>query len=500
MKVTFYQFSKANNSTARPTGAGTDYNCVLKKNCGTMAPRIELDLGLSSSPSGYNYAYIESFARYYFISEWVFEDRLWVAYLEEDTLATWKNYIGNESFYILRSANKYDNAIIDDMYPTLPEPYVSVSQATERPWLPNLSGGYYVVGMINNSSSAMGAVGYYVFNNNEFRTFCSRLMSNTSWLDVPTQISQGGIDDGLLRTLFNPFQYVVSCKWFPFQPPTGTALSNLPYGWWNLNNVSCSRLASGGTYVKEVKFNKIDHPQTSTRGTYLNNGPFSEMMLSFYPFGDIVLDPSWFIHDSYVDTITTVDCIAGNAIMDIGRPAAQGMEYPANIRKTVQADFGVNIQIAQIAVDKLQQAETVITGAAGVTRDVLSTAAQATNISNLLNPVSGELSAAASGAQTVSTATHAIADGIRSSVPQMQTSGMNGTLAAFGEIPVLRQTFYDLVGSEDLANTGRPYCRVDTPANVNGYMVCRNAHVTFPGTVNELAAVTAYLESGFYYE
>lgn len=498
MKVTIYPFSKANNSTARPSPiAGTTYDCVLKKNCGIMAPRIELDLGLTFNPAGYNYAFIDAFARYYFISEWVFEGGLWAAYLEEDTLSTWRNYIGVEPFYIVRSANKYDNAIVDDMYPTIPEPYISVSEATERPWLPNLSSGYYVVGIINNSSSAMGAVGYYVFDNNEFRTLCSRLMSNTSWLDVPKEISQGGIDDGLLRTLFNPFQYVVSCKWFPFKPPTGDSLSNLPYGWWSINNISCSRLSSQGTYIKEVNFKKIDHPQASTRGAYLNNGPFSEMMLSFYPFGDIVLDPSWFIQDKQITTITTVDCIAGNAIMDICRP---GADYPANIRKTVQADFGVNIQIAQIAVDRLQQAETVITGTAGVARDVLSTAAQVTNISNLLNPVAGELNAAASGAQTVSTATHAIADGIRSSVPQMQTSGMNGSLAAFGEIPILRQTFYDLGGSEDLPNTGRPYCRVDTPANVKGYMVCRNAHVTFPGTINELSAVKAYLESGFYYE
>ena len=51
-----------------------------------MAPVIKLDIGLDNSPSGYNYAYIPDFNKYYYVSEWMFEERLWVAYLEEDVL------------------------------------------------------------------------------------------------------------------------------------------------------------------------------------------------------------------------------------------------------------------------------------------------------------------------------------------------------------------------------------------------------------------------------
>lgn len=496
--VTLYKFSKIMNSTSAPDNNTTkqEFSCVLKDSCGVMSPVIELDLGLLTNPSEYNYAYIPEFSRYYYITEWEFTNRLWVCHLEEDLLATWKGWIGTEQMYILRSAYQYDNTIEDDMYPTLPQPTI-INAAGSFKWPSNLVEGYYVVGVINNSSNAIGAVGYYVFTNVQFKNLCAKLMSNTSWLDVPTEISEGGIDDGLLRTLFNPFQYVVSCKWFPFEPPMGDEITSMPYGWWTLSDVTCHRLSSTIINVKEIDFTLTKHPQAASRGTYLNSSPFTQFTLSYYPFGDIVIDASPFAPETQLQTLTTVDCTTGTAILEICIKSNEE-NYPANVIERRTGNFGVDIQIAQISVDKLTQAETVISGTSAVARDTLHTAAQATNVSNLLNPLGGALGTAASAAQTVNTATHAIADGIRSSVPQMETSGLNGSISAFGLTPLLKQTFYSLV-TEDLYNNGRPCCKLTTPATLGGYMVVKNAHVYFPGTVNELAGVNAYLESGFYY-
>ena len=58
--VTLYNFSKKENSTGRPA-SGADFPCVLKDGTGILNPVITLDLGLSSSPAGYNYAYIHAF-------------------------------------------------------------------------------------------------------------------------------------------------------------------------------------------------------------------------------------------------------------------------------------------------------------------------------------------------------------------------------------------------------------------------------------------------------
>ena len=499
MIVSLYTFSKEKNSTVRPSGDGTRFSCILKDSSGTMAPVIKLDIGLDNSPSGYNYAYIPDFNKYYYVSEWIFEDRLWVAYLEEDTLATWRDYIGNQMFYVLRAANGSDGNITDDLYPTYPTPTVHISRGDSRPWLPVLETGNYVVGIINNSSNAMGAVGYYVFTNTQFRTFCAKLMQNTGWLNVPTEVAQGGIDDGLLKTLFNPFQYVVSCKWYPFKIDNrylGSQLSSLPYGWWTLENVTCHILGDN-LCVEEIDFPLEKHPQSVLRGNYLNCEPFTKITLSMEPFGEIVIDSALVRDETKLLTLTSVDMISGTASLEICR-ASDAVNYPKNVLYRQHANFGVDIQIAQIAVDRLTQAETVISGAADVARDTFHTAANATNISNLLNPIAGGLNTAASGAQTVSTATHAIADGIRSSIPQVQKAGANGSIAAYADIPVLIQKFYRLV-DENKKDNGRPFCKNTTPATLHGYMVIQNADVKLPATINEISAVKAYMESGFYY-
>lgn len=499
--VQLYAFAKKLNSTARPTGTATEYNCVLKSGCGIMSPVISLDMGVLAAPTVYNYCYIPSFLRYYFIKEWYFEDRLWHAYLEEDPLATWKTYIGNTNLYILRAAARHNGAIQDDLYPTYPEPVVEYEYAKSDPFTDNLNNGRYVVGIIN-SSGAVGAVSYYVFTQAEFNTLKAKLMTkNPSWLDVSTDFMDGGIDEGLLRTLFNPFQYIVSCKWFPFEPPVqGDVITSLSYGWWEIDGISCHVLNAAVNYTHTLIFDTLQHPgnRVQTDNIYLNCEPFTRMELCVEPFGSIVIDSAHYSNFPVLRAYVTVDCVTGIGFLEVEKQISQGIQ-PGSLRK-VSGQFGVDIQLAQISVDKLTQAETVITGALDVQARTMETASRATNISNLLNPVGGALDTMASGAQTVSTGVHAIADGIRSSIPQMQTSGINGSIAAFAVKPFIRYTFYRQV-TKDIQNDGLPLCEITTPATLaTGYMLVKDGHVAFNGTENEIAAVKAYLESGFYYE
>lgn len=499
--VQLYAFAKKLNSTARPTGTATEYNCVLKSGCGIMSPVISLDMGVLAAPTVYNYCYIPSFLRYYFIKEWYFEDRLWHAYLEEDPLATWKTYIGSTNLYILRAAARHNGAIQDNLYPTFPEPSIEYKYPSTDPFTDNLNSGRYVVGIINKSG-AVGAVSYYVFTPAEFNTLKARLMSDSNWLDVSTDFMDGGIDDGLLRTLFNPFQYIVSCKWYPFEPPTtGAAITTLPYGWWDLNNISCHNLDPATNYKTTLIFDTLQHPanRIQTDNIYLNCEPFTRMELCVEPFGNIVIDSGNFSNFPVLRAYITVDCVTGIGILEVEKHISGGQTLGGSVKK-VTGQFGVDIQLAQIAVDKLTQAETIITGGLETEARALETAGRATNISNLLNPVGGALDTMASGAQTAATGVHAIADGVRSSIPQMQTSGINGSIAAFSVKPYLKYTFYSQV-TRDIQNDGLPLCQIMKPSDLaTGYMLIKDGHVAFNGTANEIAAVKAYLESGFYYE
>ena len=496
--VDFYTFSKKVNSTARPTGQpSATYNCILKHGCGVMSPVISLDLGLATNPQTLNYCYISDFGRYYFVKEWTWEERLWHIYLEEDLLATWKTEINATSCYVLRSASTYDGLIMDELYPTKPFALNKVNQATSNPWPADLASGYYVVGIINMDSSAVGAVSYYVMTNNQFKTFCTSLMQNTNWLNVPNDFLNGGMDENLLKTLFNPIQYVASCKWYPFAPPTSGSVSDLPYGWWTLNGVSASRLDPDGVASVSFTIAVPDHPQATTRGEYLNSSPYTRLTLYAGPFGEMTIDPDIYTRTQSIRCDIACDCISGIGTMELNVDILSS--YPNTITNVVQTQMAVDIQIAQMGVDRLSQAETIVTGTYDTLASGLQTAAAATNITNLLNPVAGVLSTAAQGAQAVSTGVHAIANGIRASVPQLQSSGINGSIACYQVRPHLRAEFYELV-AEDLPDNGRPLCQVKQLSSLTGFVMVKDGNVELPGTLNEGAAVKAYLESGVFLE
>ena len=269
--VNFYTFDKKPNSTKRPTGTGTTYKCNLIEPTSFTAPDIALVV--PAKPTAYNYAYIPEFSRYYFIQDWEYGAGLWRATLSVDVLASYRDYIGSQKQYILRSAARSDGNIVDTMYPTKNDvlivgtPGSDMESGESNPFKYSLTDGLYVVGIINGDSSAVGCVSYYSFTNAQFRAFCAKLMGTTDWM-------YNGIEEislELTKVLFNPFQYVSSCMWFPIVGIGGTA-SNVKYGWWDLG-VSGSKIdgsLSGGSMLFDVP----NHPQVG-RGAYLNGAPFT---------------------------------------------------------------------------------------------------------------------------------------------------------------------------------------------------------------------------------
>lgn len=497
--VNFYLFKKRINSTMRPSDAvpavtpAATYNCILKAGCDIMSPVLSLDYGIANNPTGLNYAYIPDFNRYYFVKTWQWEERLWHIYLEEDTLASFKTNIMASTGYVLRSASQYDLTVTDEMYPTKPQAIVRNTSPDRNPWAYGLTGGRFIVGIINNDSSAQGAVSYYVMTNAQFKTLCTSLMQNTQWLNVPTDFMNGGLDENLLKTLFNPIQYVASVKWVPFVPTTSGSVSDLPYGWWTLSGVSASRLSLSSPYTDSFRYVLPSHTQAS-RGSYLNCAPFTRHLLCAGPFGEIPLDPDEFPSGEVICDLV-MDCVSCIGKLFITSSRTLGTYY-----KIVSADMGVDVQIAQMGVDRLSQAETIATGAMDTYAAALGTASSATNITNLVNPVGGALGVAAEGAQAVSTGIHAIANGIRASLPQMQSSGINGSMAAYYLAPFLKTTCFELV-PEDLTEKGRPLAQQKALNTLSGFVMleCGDLGGT-GGTINEQAAVKAYLESGCFLE
>ena len=463
--VTLYTFSKRKNSTSKPTG-GTVFSGLMREPCGVIRPSVSFEFAAGVNPSAYNYAYIPDFGRYYFIREWTSTGRLWACSMEVDALASWADEIGAQSLYVTRSSKKKNGNISDGLYPILSD-YTINKYEIASSYATRIESGWFVVGIINSDADAVGAVSYYVFTPAQFSSFKQSLMTSSTWTGV------SDITEELLKTLFNPFQYIASCKWFPYQPPMGADVSSLPFGWWSFS-VNCHELSSIVQYQKrriEIASEYIPkHPQAGSRGDYLNNEPFSEYNLAYSPYGLIRL-PGWINIDNTDLIISeTIDFITGNSTLLV---YATNAAEQKNVAAEVAAPIAIDVQIAQTNVDftpALKSLGGAIASAASL-------------------DFRGALADAASGIASAVCA-----------APTVQTGGRNGgfsDLVIYDAYITLHCKFYHVADNSNRL-LGAPLCEDVTLSTIPGYIEVLSPHINIACTAEETEMIEAYMQSGFF--
>ena len=96
-------FHKKRNSTLRPdehievqTVSG-----YMKEPFSILRPIFNLqNFPPNGRPYFYQYAYVPTFGRYYFVEDWSFEGGLWNVSLSVDVLATYRTAIGENNLYV----------------------------------------------------------------------------------------------------------------------------------------------------------------------------------------------------------------------------------------------------------------------------------------------------------------------------------------------------------------------------------------------------------------
>ena len=467
LTVTLYQFSKRENSTKRPdsTTVNKQHFAILKMPTSLQRPELTFDFGLKGNPCFYNYAHITDLGnRYYFIRDWVVSDgHLWTAHLEIDVLASWKDVIGASSNYVTRCSKTYDGNIIDNLYPSKGPATLTANSSEIWPVVSSISSGSYVVGIINNSENAIGAVAYYVFSATQFRSFMNFLLGNVDWAGTIDDISQD-----LLKVLLNPMQYISSVVWYPDSTPGGDSVSEIQFGWWTVN-VSAKKLKTSGVAPNATNITIPKHPQATTRGNYLNSAPYSTYIFDSRVWGVIPIDSTSIIDATIVTMEYTIDYTTGISDMYLYSGLSK---YALAVRRGM---FGVPIQIAQIGQNYLNIAMTAVNGAGSI-------------LKNLANPAGLFVGAA-----------NAVGDMVNSIVPDFSTSGSNGTVANFTSSPTLYARFLPVV-DDDNSDRGRPYCKLVQLSTIPGFQVIAHADIALPSTIAENQAVKNYLESGYFYE
>lgn len=472
MQVTFYHFSKRENSTKRPD-SGTDYDCILKSPSSIISPVITLQIGLVSDPSYFNYCYIPDFDRYYWVQEWSWSRACWTAALKCDALATWRGNIGNTSLYVLRSSAAWDGNIADTMYPSSAQPVIYDDAGTYL-WNagsvqePQLGSGHFVL-----TIAGEGIDNVYSISSFAIRSFLTDLSEN--YVSEDNGFKESDASLSLQKAMVDPFNYIKSCVFLPFIP-TGTDITTINVG--GIDFTVVAKRPNRIQTLNTVSWTLRRHPQTAERGKFVNITN-TEYRLSFPPFGVVTLNNELAYNYQYCNCIVTVDTQTGNGRLQVGY--SQDQTTIQALDCVIDTPVGVPVQLSQIYIDYYAAVNNAIRTSGGIASGLMTGVATG-NFGGLITSF-----------------TNGIADSRDIKRPKLETVGSPSAWNSLKGAPILF-TECSILVDDDLSHFGRPLCKVRTPASLGGYMLIQDGDVPIPGTAEEAREIRQYLEGGFYYE
>lgn len=465
INIKFYNFQKKAKSTARPNGPAVALPCVLKEATSIIAPKIEVRS--DSTPIIFNYAQIEDFNRWYKISNWTYDRGIWIAQLQIDLLATYKDTIGSSSLYIVRSSHAFDGRYRDNKYPMANGATMS-SVPISPLWVQNPANGAYCVG-ITAKNGGFGSTGYYWLNNTQMNTLISQLLDDSLLSDSGYLTSDCSIP--LQKSIADPLQYIKSCIYIPFnfteyQPTQAVDI----YVWeWKPGVTGIPVYREYAVIEKTRTITLPKHPQAAARGVYMNTPPYTSLALAVPPFGVIELDATALADVATLTINATVDITSGVGCLEIRGGGA--------ILHRLEQQVGIPIQLSQITRDYMGAARTAVGG--------------------FFNSIGQALTGNIGGA--IGTAANAAIDTQLALVPRENSTGQGGAFTYLYMTTALTATFYQ-AAADDNSNYGRPLMRKGMPSDYPGFLLIDNADVTINGTLDESEELKLLLESGFFYE
>ncbi len=462
--VNFYNFKKEVNSTAVPEPVSGDtqkivYQCEARDPLSLAAPVIKVLIPMSASIN-YNYMYVGAFNRYYWITDWEYRDRCWWVSGRVDPLATYRYEIGEISAYVLRSAHEYDGTVQDNFYPVKAQ--WSFQQNTQSsPWsYGDRDSGCYSVGII----SAGGITNFWLMSRATLEDMMAFILSDQYASEVLTTLGIVAYPEA--KAIIDPLQYIASVTWIPL-PLGDTMLTNIKIGY----VVKALNVRYANPSVPQVitlTFSRPQHPETNTRGAYMNINPYTRLSLFLPPFGVIDLDTTAAQAGANISAVIKVDMCLGNGAVEI----SAGNQMLSRVCGRV----GMPVQLSQVIAPGYGLLSAAGT-AAGIAGDIIS------------GNFGGAASALASG----------IGNAITGQIPSANTVGSVGSIDALTGTPKL-QAVFGMPAADDLTHRGRPLCAVRTIRNVPGYLICADVDIHILGATSaEMDMIKSYMESGFYY-
>jgi len=462
--VNLYTFSKETNSTAvPPANTAATYPCVAIDPMSLAAPVVKILLPVTAQINTFNYMYIGSFNRYYWITDWEYRDRCWFIHGQVDALATFRYQIGETRAYILRSAADYNGTIQDNLYPVR-SAWDGVVTDYNSPW-PAAGAGYYSVGIVGS-----GQTNFYVMGLVQLNELLDWMLSDQYAADVLTTLGIAAYPEA--KAILDPLQFISSIVFLPVNIDNSyfqTHTLKVGYAEYDL---SCWPIPVKEAISTSINITMPKHPYAATRGVYLNAAPYSTYNLFFPPFGLISLDPALCANATSITATVNMDYQTGDATLVI-------VNNSGRVMSRTGAKVGCPIQLSQVIAPGY---------------GILSAARDAAGIvSGIEGGIPGLIGSG------ISSVVSGIGNAINGSIPSANTIGSIGTVDAI-KGSVQMQAMFALPVQDDLTHRGRPLCDARKISTIPGYIMCADVDIHIAGATGfEMDMIKNAMEGGFYY-
>lgn len=474
--------NKRRNSTLQPT-LNTSFDVLLKTPTSLHTPTFTINA------SAFDFNYLKWDDRYYFVTDIVARNNnLWDVSAVIDVLATYKADILASTQYVSYSSEQGNAWLADTRIPVLKSTTVSRSTTTPS-FLSNT--GSYVLSVVGRN----GCASYRLAGIAALITLISGLQSWTddarraienflvnvnpnSTEEAIIALGRGLNDTGFLGNRYeNAVNAIRECRWLPYD---GSWLSQ-----------SSSRIWLGeydtgidGYYLPSD--NKTDTISVNIPWHFNDwrRGYCEDVYLYLPLVGMVQLSADSLTHASSISIKISVARIAG----DIAYEVISGNEVIGTYGASPAAEIPIGVNqkssLGSIAQTAFAGVQKTVSSGLHAAHPLAGAASKANAIFNGIDAAYQTLNVAASS--------------------NMSTiGGIGGSAGAGLDLSVICYTVAHntIVEPADMCDTmGLPTMKPMSLSSLTGFCQCANAHVPAAAEAEELDAIDAYLNSGFYIE
>lgn len=499
MEIRVGTFLKEINSTKQidvstPTTQGfTNIEVQLKAPSSILSPVIRIDDSVYNP--AWNYCYIYLWNRFYFLHDAVIVNGgIWEVQLAVDVLASWKSYVLNSTAYVSRSASNYSNYLPDSTWSHNSDIYYTTQEIT----VPDLSDeGTFVLFVSSDDQSlnpdSIPALSVYEVTALQLKRICSYLFSSTFF-----NAAKGTMDtttEALAQMVFNPFQYVVKCMWFPFTPEPFTAenTKTIHFGWWEADSNCVGSLISVHTWSTSFTFTLGSYNDWTDR-----DGAWTKNLLYVPGFGQLEISPQF--QGQTLTCNIVCDLTTGEASLFIWSDRNGNNE----LIQTATGKLGADIQLTSLYEDIIQDLGSNLAGTAtkAISGAVVSASSSLKRVWQGVKDVFSGNGTLKDIVSNVSEVASSAVVGAQSAIqPTCSTIGANGTRSIIEENNTAIYTCIKYTRYEDIHTRLGGVCnKILQLSTLSGYTEVINPKVDAPCTSGETTMLNAFMSGGFYIE